>query len=212
METPLIIDHHLSWPNGTPQKRPRTLGLVVHHTAGNPRTETVETIHAYHRDHNSWLGIGYNWLIAADGTIHLGRPDGTIGAHCTGINSDYAGVALSGNFMKAEPTDSQLDSCAKLWAWLSERYGWDLDPGTLTGHRDHQRGNSCPGDGLYSKLGIIVLRGRQFARGGILEWQGHTLTYSMSSDGSTALVGVRELADALGLEIDVRGWPHIVVR
>lgn len=210
MDAPKIVTHPLKW-RSQPAKRRQTLGLVVHHTAGNPRTETVESIHAYHRDHNGWLGIGYNWLIYADGSIHLGRPDGTVGAHCEGINSDYAGVALSGNFCNAEPPEAQVEACARLWAWLSQRYSWDLDADTLTGHRDHQRGNECPGDRLYARLGAIVARGRHIARGGILEWQGHTLTYGMDAEGDTALVGVRELAEALGLKVDVTGWPRVVV-
>ena len=50
---------------------------IVHHSAGSNTasdyTEVVRNIYVFHTDVNGWDDIGYNYLIAPDGTLYCGR-------------------------------------------------------------------------------------------------------------------------------------------
>lgn len=146
--------------------------LVVHHQAGAanpPYAATVMAIWQLHVNTNGWCDIGYNWLIAPDGTIFEGRAGGNnvIGAHFSGNNSNTMGVCFLGNFQNDQPTDDALASLEKLLAWKC--CDSNIDPtGTgfhaasgLTLHRicGHRDGGAtlCPGDNLYAKLPAIRL-------------------------------------------------------
>ena len=95
----------------TPQYR-RVLRFITHHTAwtNNPSdyAATVRAIHLYHAVTLDWGDIGYNYLIAPDGTIFEGRKGGeaVIGGHTFNHNSGSIGIAFMGTFTSGEPTTS----------------------------------------------------------------------------------------------------------
>ena len=148
---------------------------VVHHTAGAnslPDWDAeIRNIWFLHAIGNGWGDIGYNFLIAPDGTVYEGRAGGAgaIGAHFSCRNSNTAGVALLGTYTTATPTDAALASLRKLLGELMAKNSIDptaivhhpssgLDLPTILGHRD---GNvpgatctitECPGDVVYSML------------------------------------------------------------
>lgn len=146
--------------------------LVVHHQAGAanpPYAATVMAIWQLHVNTNGWCDIGYNWLIAPDGTVFEGRAGGNnvIGAHFSGNNSNTMGVCFLGNFQNDQPTAAALESLEQLLAWKA--CDSNIDPaGTalhaasgLTLHRicGHRDGGAtlCPGENLYAKLPSIRL-------------------------------------------------------
>lgn len=146
--------------------------LVVHHQAGAanpPYSATVMAIWQLHVNTNGWCDIGYNWLIAPDGTIFEGRAGGNnvIGAHFSGNNSNTMGVCFLGNFQNDQPSAAALASLEKLLAWKA--CDSNIDPaGTalhaasgltlnrICGHRDGGA-TLCPGDNLYAKLPAVRL-------------------------------------------------------
>ena len=112
-------------------------------------------IHRIHRgDDFGWAGIGYHYVVRKDGTIELGRPVETVGAHAQGANWNSVGIHVSGNFELADPTDVQVESLAYLVGWLCERYGLTPTAQTVVGHRDLMV-TACPGRNLYDKLQTI---------------------------------------------------------
>lgn len=141
--------------------------LVVHHQAGAanpPYAATVLAIWQQHVNVNGWCDIGYNWLIAPDGTIFEGRAGGNnvIGAHFSGNNSNTMGVCFLGNFQNDQPTAAALASLEKLLAWkscdsniaptdtaLHAASGLTLP--RICGHRDGGA-TLCPGANLYARL------------------------------------------------------------
>ena len=42
-------------------------------------------------------GIGYHYVIYIDGSVHQGRNENEIGAHCSGANSGTLGICMIGN-------------------------------------------------------------------------------------------------------------------
>ena len=148
--------------------------LIVHHTADGPVADAAAWVRAIWRFHvmtNGWADIGYNFLIAPDGTIFEGRAggDNVIGAHFSCQNSGTMGVALLGDFTKVAPPAVALDALARVLAWRAS--AWKLDPQGIARHAgmrqdmyvisSHRDGNyspqsctvtACPGDTLYPLL------------------------------------------------------------
>ncbi|MFR9126619.1 MAG: N-acetylmuramoyl-L-alanine amidase [Acidaminococcus intestini] len=162
MLKPTFIDYGL-WFRPL-QERSATDLLVIHHT-GNPTDDdlSAEEIHESHLA-QGWAGIGYHFVIRKDGTVEMGRPVDTVGAHAYGYNSRSIGIHVCGNFEVGEPTPEQIESCAILVAWLSEEYGVKVNRSNVVGHRDLMA-TACPGDNLYSQLQTI--------RGKVIWYQQH---------------------------------------
>jgi hypothetical protein len=151
----------------------KTKQIIVHHAAGsNTATdyiEVVRNIYFYHTQSNGWNDVGYNFLIAQDGTIFEGRDgqgkmdgDNVLGAHFCSKNTGTMGICLLGDYMTAQPTTKSLESLAKLIGWKMKKES--LDPlaksthattneslNNISGHRDGCS-TDCPGTNLYVKL------------------------------------------------------------
>lgn len=124
-------------------KRKSTKSIVVHHSASGINI-TVQDINRWHLN-NGWSGIGYHYVIYADGQIWTGRPEDTVGAHAyysakQEANSNGIGICLIGNFETGKPTSQQLDSLVWLIRDIRTRY-----PGiAVKGHKDVMP-TACPG-------------------------------------------------------------------
>ncbi len=159
------LPHHPTLPPYPQRPQPPTT-VVIHHT-DSPTTTTVEAIARYHvfgekRDQQGnelkvpWPGIGYHYVIAADGTIYKCNEDMTRSYHVGGAaNGTCIGVSLIGRFMRLgydgkeqpianqSPTPQQLKSAGRLVAWLTQQYG--MPDANIKGHKD-VAGTSCPGE------------------------------------------------------------------
>ena len=126
--------------------------LIVHHSA-TPRDETTfEAVKKYHIQ-KGWGDIGYHFFITADGVVHKGRNEDTIGAHCRadGMNFKSLGICLAGNFENEFPTAAQLKSLSKLLNSLVVKY--NVPPNRILGHREVKGANTlCPGKYLLEWL------------------------------------------------------------
>lgn len=128
--------------------------IVIHHTASS--SGSVESIHELHskkkdKSGNSWLGIGYHFVIGNGN----GMPDGQIettfrwreqmhGAHAGAkkYNQQGIGICLVGNFEEAPPTEAQLSAVKKLVGTLKNEY--KIAGENVQGHRD-VKATACPG-------------------------------------------------------------------
>ncbi|MGI5912644.1 MAG: peptidoglycan recognition family protein [Syntrophomonadaceae bacterium] len=124
---------------GSLTRRKSTKRVILHHSA-SPDVP-ASTIHGWHLN-QKWSGIGYHFVIRANGAIERGRPEWAIGSHSgPDGNGDSIGIVLTGNFEYDKPTEGQLDSLV----WLITQY---LEPkyGKLQviGHKDVMA-TACPG-------------------------------------------------------------------
>lgn len=147
--------------------------VVVHHAAGSNSntdyTQVVRDIYLLHTQVNGWSDIGYNYLVAQDGSIYTGRDPGSgaqdnvMGAHFCAHNSGTMGVCLLGNYESAQPTSATLGSLNSIIAFKLHKEG--LEPGdthlhalgefeAVIGHRDGCS-TACPGENVYQKLNDI---------------------------------------------------------
>lgn len=174
-DKPAMIGYS-SWRAGLPDPRPprettKVQHLVIHHSAGS-NTDThyvdmVRNIYLLHTQSNGWDDIGYNYIIAPDGTVFAGRDpqgagsdDNILGAHFCGKNANTLGICILGNYQLIQPDKRALFSLKYLLAWKSAKdhidpFGRSAHPQPngnlldhLCGHRDGCS-TSCPGDSLY---------------------------------------------------------------
>jgi len=137
----MILDESFKWqPNGKVGKLQAVQFIVVHHSA-SPPTWTVEDIDRIHKTEKKYAGIGYHFVVTADGVAHRARPEDLQGAHCAGYNHLSLGVCLVGDFSRDVPPDKQLDTAADLCRWLLARY----PNARLAPHRELSA-TECPGN------------------------------------------------------------------
>ncbi len=132
-----IVETNLQFSRA-PSKRTRTGRIILHHTAS--ADVSAATIHGWHKG-QGWIGIGYHYVIRANGTIERGRPELAIGAHAGSAgNGDSIGIVLTGNFETGAPSTAQMIALTELIKELRGRYG-NL---AVIGHRDVMA-TACPG-------------------------------------------------------------------
>ena len=132
-----ILETNLAF-NGMPKKRSATKRIIVHHSASGD--VSAATIHVWHLN-QKWMGIGYQFVIRADGTVERGRAEWSIGSHSgPGANGDSIGICLTGNFETGQPTEAQIAALVELVRYLRGKYG-DL---AVIGHKDVMP-TACPG-------------------------------------------------------------------
>lgn len=130
----------------------RAQRIIIHHTAGHhaeisgPDSESVKEsmqyardIQNFHMDTNGWIDSGHNFLVCRNGVVLQGRwltvsaiEAGHMveSAHCPGQNGQ---IGIEHEHKGTEPmTASQIQSSAKLIAWISKQYKTkfilDLEP------------------------------------------------------------------------------------
>ena len=66
----------------------RKITEIIVHCSATPEDQnfTVEDIDRWHKQ-KGWQGIGYHYVIYLDGSVHKGRNEEVIGAHCLGHNA-----------------------------------------------------------------------------------------------------------------------------
>jgi len=147
--------------------------LIIHHSAESDTntnyTQVVRDIYLYHTEVNGWSEIGYNFLVAQDGTIFNGRDpekgdqDNVRGAHFCGANTNTMGICLLGNFETTQPSLTNLKSLEAILTFKANKE--KIDPlascqhskgflPNIAGHRDGCA-TLCPGENIYRQLGDI---------------------------------------------------------
>ncbi len=115
---------------------------IIHHTAAAPTVGPVD-IARYHVNERDWPGIGYHFVVMADGTIYQTNRLETVSYHARSENQTSLGIALAGNFVGDLPTDAQLASAGRLLAHLSRQLGLPIE--SIRGHKE-LIATACPGD------------------------------------------------------------------
>jgi hypothetical protein len=154
----------------TPRVAPRAwTHIVIHHS-----DTAYGSAARFDRAHRAkgWDMLGYDFVIGngtetKDGLIEVG-PRWTLqmrGAH-TGTKdqryNDYGvGICLVGNFEVSRPTDLQMESLARLCAYLMKTYR--IPAKNIVGHRDCKP-TDCPG--RYLDLNAVRSRALYYYRAG----------------------------------------------
>lgn len=116
--------------------------IVVHHSAAPP-TVGIETIAHYHVTRMDWPGIGYHFVVTADGSLYQVNRMETVSHHAANVNPRSVGVCFLGNFNVEVPPADQLRAGAHLIAWLMDELHIAQDD--VKGHREFMS-TACPGN------------------------------------------------------------------
>lgn len=124
----------------------RRIDKIIVHCSATPEGKdySVDTIRKWHLQ-RGFSDIGYHYIIYRDGSIHTGRDESVIGAHCKGHNSNsigvcyIGGVAADGKTPKDTRTNEQRQSLLKLLKELKVKY----PKASIHGHRDFAN-KACP--------------------------------------------------------------------
>lgn len=124
----------------------RDIKEIIVHCSATPEGKdfTVQDIKKWHLM-RGFKDIGYHYVIYRDGSIHKGREESVIGAHCTGHNAIsigicyIGGVAKDGRTPKDTRTQQQKDALLNLLKELKNRY----PKAKICNHRDFAN-KACP--------------------------------------------------------------------
>lgn len=118
--------------------------IIVHCTATKEgQNFKVDDINRWHKQ-RGWNMIGYHYVVYLDGTIHQGRSEDQIGAHCLKHNTNSIGVAYVGGLdangkPKDTRTEAQKQGLRKLLTELKRKY----PKATIHSHKDFAP-KACP--------------------------------------------------------------------
>jgi N-acetyl-anhydromuramyl-L-alanine amidase AmpD len=124
----------------------RSMGRITHivvHNSATRDTVTADQMARYHVNELDWPGIGYHYVIAADGTIQQTNELTSVSYHARQANGFSIGICFIGDFKDTIPSPAQMDSGAHLIAWLLQEL--DLPQENVEGHKAHVLSTSCPG-------------------------------------------------------------------
>ena len=113
--------------------------MIVLHNADASKC-TIQDVHQWHLN-NGWSGCGYHYFVRKDGSIYKGRPDGAIGSHCKGHNTNTLGICFEGRYeYEDNMPQTQYNAGINLIRYLFAKYG--VMP--IKGHKE-LFATACPG-------------------------------------------------------------------
>jgi len=118
--------------------------IIIHCSATKEGQHfTVEDIDQWHRA-RGFAKIGYHHVIYLDGSVHKGRDESLLGAHCLGHNATSIGICYIGGLdaegkPKDTRTEAQSQALKKLVGELRVRY----PKATIHGHNEFAA-KACP--------------------------------------------------------------------
>lgn len=107
----------------------RYINEIIVHCSATPEGKdyTVSDIKKWHIQ-RGFNDVGYHYIVYLDGSVHGGRDEHKIGAHCTGHNNHsigvcyIGGVAKDGKTPKDTRTDAQKKALLELLRELKGKY------------------------------------------------------------------------------------------
>lgn len=118
--------------------------IILHCSATKEgRHFTVDDINAWHIA-RGFAKIGYHYVIYLDGSVHEGRSESLIGAHCLGQNATSVGVCYIGGLdTDGKPKDTRTDAQKKALVELVEKLKSRFPEAKVYGHNEFAA-KACP--------------------------------------------------------------------
>lgn len=127
-------------------KTMRTINEIIVHCSATQEGKdfTIADIDRWHRQ-RGFTKIGYHYVIYRDGTIHVGRNESEVGAHCLVHNQNSIGICYIGGLSSdgKTPKDTRTDAQKKALTTLLQALKKKYPSASIHGHRDFAK-KACP--------------------------------------------------------------------
>lgn len=112
--------------------------VAIHHSLTDdiPGGKDIAAFARYHVNDLGWPGIGYAYVIDADGIIYKTQPATRKSYHVGKHNYYTLGVCLVGDFRKYQPPDVQYEATLDLCSVLGTAYNVGID--SFLGHNEFE--------------------------------------------------------------------------
>ena len=124
----------------------RTIKEIIVHCSATPegRPHTVQDIRAWHKQ-RGFKDVGYHYVVYLDGSIHAGRDESVVAAHCKWHNQHSIGVCYIGGVAKdmKSPKDTRTEAQKKSLLQLLKMLKKKYPQAKIYGHRDFAA-KACP--------------------------------------------------------------------
>lgn len=124
----------------------RKITEIIVHCSATPEGKdfTAADITRWHKQ-RGFRTIGYHYVVYRDGSVHTGRPEGEIGAHCTGHNAVSIGICYIGGLAAdgKTPKDTRTPEQREALLMLLRRLRAKYPNAKIYGHRDFAA-KACP--------------------------------------------------------------------
>lgn len=124
----------------------RKIDKIIVHCAATPEGQDVKarTIRDWHVLGNKWNDIGYHYVIELDGSLHKGRSEDVVGAHCSGHNANSIGICYVGGLDKSgKPKDTRTEAQKRAMLKLIKELKIKYPDAIVYGHNDFSS-KACP--------------------------------------------------------------------
>lgn len=123
----------------------RPINKIILHCSATKEGKnfTVKDIDEWHRQ-RGFRCIGYHYVIYLDGTVHKGRDESEVGAHCSGHNSFSIGICYIGGLdVNGKPKDTRTDKQKAAIKSLVAELKLKYPDATIHGHNEFAN-KACP--------------------------------------------------------------------
>lgn len=123
----------------------RPINKIILHCSATKEGKnfTVKDIDEWHRQ-RGFKCIGYHYVIYLDGTVHKGRDESEVGAHCSGHNSFSIGICYIGGLdVNGKPKDTRTDKQKAAIKSLVAELKLKYPDATIHGHNEFAN-KACP--------------------------------------------------------------------
>jgi hypothetical protein len=137
--------------------------IALHHSGHSAETDPV-AVQNKHMDSRGWDDVGYHLMVHPSGTVYEGRRLTAKGSHIELQNTGKVGILVMGDFEGWEvpliggllglnrtggPSAKQIEAVRKLIPAVKRLFP---TVAVLSGHRDWDPGNQCPGRYFYPQI------------------------------------------------------------
>lgn len=130
---------NFGWPHRDMSK---ITGLTIHHTLSHSPIATAQ----YCTATKGYPTTQYHYWVSADDGCPcylLAQPTDGLWHDHTGRHPTTLSIGMAGSLHVAKPPGEQIDSAARLIAWLMDEY--DIPLGQVKGHQERYAWTVCPG-------------------------------------------------------------------
>ena len=132
----------------------RKINEIIIHCSATPEGKdfTVDDIRRWHLA-RKFADIGYHYVVYRDGSVHKGRAENLVGAHCLGHNANSIGICYIGGCTAngKYPKDTRTPQQKQALRQLVQKLLFVYPHASVHGHNEFSN-KACPSFNVQKEL------------------------------------------------------------